>query len=87
MAGARNFISGNAEGVMITGSATTGTVVAGNLIGTDVEGTAAVGNLTAGIARGRDGHHHRRSDRSGPQRDLGERRATASTSAAASRTR
>ena len=44
-----NFISGNAEGVLITGSATAGTVVAGNLIGTNVEGTAAVGNLTAGI--------------------------------------
>ena len=49
VAGGRNFISGNAEGVLITGSSTAGTDVAGNLIGTDVEGTAAVGNLTAGI--------------------------------------
>ena len=49
VAGGRNFISGNAEGVLVTGSATAGTVVAGNLIGTNVEGTAAVGNLTAGI--------------------------------------
>ena len=47
--GARNEISGNAEGVMVSGSATTGTVVAGNLIGTDVNGIAEVGNLTAGI--------------------------------------
>ncbi len=49
VAGGRNFISGNAEGVMVTGSSTMGTVVAGNLIGTNIEGTAAVGNLTAGI--------------------------------------
>ncbi len=49
VAGGRNFISGNAEGVQVTGSSTAGTEVAGNLIGTDVEGTAAVGNLTAGI--------------------------------------
>ena len=48
-AGGRNFISGNAEGVLVTGSSTAGTDVSGNLIGTDVEGTAAVGNRTAGI--------------------------------------
>ena len=48
-AGGRNFISGNAEGILITGSSTAGTDVAGNLIGTDVEGTAAVGNLSGGI--------------------------------------
>ena len=49
VAGGHNFISGNAEGVLITGSSTAGTDVAGNLIGTNVEGTGAVGNLTAGI--------------------------------------
>ena len=49
VAGGRNFISGNAEGILITGSSTAATDVAGNLIGTDVEGTAAVGNLTAGV--------------------------------------
>ncbi len=49
VAGARNFISGNAEGVMVTGSSTAGTLVAGNLIGTNIEGTAAVGNLAGGI--------------------------------------
>ncbi len=49
VAGGHNFIAGNAEGVLITGSSTAGTVVAGNLIGTNVEGTGAVGNLTAGI--------------------------------------
>ena len=37
------------RGVVISGSASTGTVVAGNLIGTDVSGTAAIGNSTAGI--------------------------------------
>ena len=52
VAGGRNFIAGNAEGVSITGSATAGTLVAGNLIGTDMEGTAAVPNLTAGITVG-----------------------------------
>ena len=49
VAGGHNFIAGNAEGVLITGSSTAGTDVAGNLIGTNFEGTAAVGNLTAGI--------------------------------------
>ena len=49
VAGARNFISGNAEGVMVTGSSTAGSFVAGNLIGTNIEGTAAVGNLAGGI--------------------------------------
>ncbi len=49
VAGGRNFISGNAEGVLVTGSSTAGTDIAGNLIGTNVEGTAAVSNLTAGI--------------------------------------
>ena len=49
VAGGRNFIAANADGVVVTGSATAGTVIAGNLIGTDVEGTAAVGN-GAGIS-------------------------------------
>ena len=47
--GARNVISGNALGVVISGSASTGSMVAGNLIGTDISGTAAIGNSTAGI--------------------------------------
>ena len=73
--GARNVISGNAEGVLITGATTTGTLVAGNLIGTDANGTAAIGNLTAGIVRlGRVGNDHRRHDDPGPQRHLGQRR-------------
>jgi hypothetical protein len=48
-AGGRNFISGNAEGILITGALTAATDVAGNLIGTNVEGTAAVGNLAGGV--------------------------------------
>jgi Ca2+-binding RTX toxin-like protein len=47
--GARNLLSGNFEGVLVSGAAATGTLVAGNLIGTDVTGTAALGNLTNGI--------------------------------------
>ena len=47
--GARNLISGNAEGVMIEDGDPTGTVVAGNLIGTDIEGTGVLANLTGGI--------------------------------------
>ncbi len=49
VAGARNLISGNAEGVLVTGSGTTGTLIAGNLIGTDVKGAVAVANVMAGI--------------------------------------
>ena len=49
VAGGRNFISGNGQGVIVTGAATTSTLIAGNLIGTDVKGTAAVGNSGAGI--------------------------------------
>ncbi len=48
-AGGRNFISGNAEGILITGSSTAGTDVAGNLIGTNMKGTAALGNLGGGV--------------------------------------
>jgi CSLREA domain-containing protein len=42
---ARNLISGNTNGVSISGSGATGNVVQGNLIGTDVTGTVALGNL------------------------------------------
>jgi Ca2+-binding RTX toxin-like protein len=49
VAGGHNVIAGNAEGVLVTGSSTAGTIVAGNLIGTNVAGTAALGNLTGGI--------------------------------------
>ena len=45
--GVRNVISGNAEGVSITGS--TATLVANNFIGTDNEGTSPVGNRGGGI--------------------------------------
>ncbi len=46
--GARNLISGNAEGVEVIGATTT--VVAGNLIGTDLDGTSSVPNLSAGVS-------------------------------------
>jgi hypothetical protein len=51
--GARNIISGNAEGVAIThiaGPDVEGNLVQGNLIGTDVTGTADLGNFYHGIA-------------------------------------
>jgi hypothetical protein len=44
--GAGNLISGNASGVELYGSATTGNTVAGNLIGTNAAGTGAVANGT-----------------------------------------
>ncbi len=76
--GARNVISGNAEGVMVTGAATTGTLIAGNLIGTDVEGAIAVGNLSAGIdLAGGTATTIGGTTASDPQRDLGERRRRA----------
>ncbi len=48
-AGARNIISGNADGVEIGNSTTTGNVVQGNYIGTDVTGTLDLGNSDDGI--------------------------------------
>jgi Ca2+-binding RTX toxin-like protein len=48
--GARNVVSGNAEGVLITDSTTANNLVAGNLIGTDENGTSAIGNVIAGIS-------------------------------------
>jgi titin len=47
--GARNVISGNGTGVLISDSGTTGNLVLGNFIGTDVTGTAAIGNVGPGV--------------------------------------
>jgi trimeric autotransporter adhesin len=55
MAGARNLISGNSDGVSIsspTPGAARGNVVQGNLIGTDITGTVALGNTSDGIVAG-----------------------------------
>ncbi len=46
--GGRNVLSGNAEGVTVTGPAS-GTLIAGNLIGTDANGVSAVPNTAAGV--------------------------------------
>ena len=46
--GGRNVLSGNAEGVSVSGGAT-GTLIAGNLIGTDANGISGVGNTSSGI--------------------------------------
>jgi hypothetical protein len=49
--GARNIISGNSQdGIDITGSGTTGTVVEGDYIGTNAAGNAAIGNQNNGIS-------------------------------------
>ncbi|HEU4767608.1 MAG TPA: Calx-beta domain-containing protein, partial [Pyrinomonadaceae bacterium] len=44
--GARNIISGNADGLSIRG---TGSKVQGNFIGTDITGTLALGNTSEGV--------------------------------------
>ena len=50
VSGARNIISGNVgDGVVISGSGTTGNLVEGNYIGTNAAGTAALGNATDGV--------------------------------------
>ncbi len=49
ISGARNVISGNAQGVIVTGTATADTLIAGNLIGTDVKGAISLPNQGAGI--------------------------------------
>jgi len=47
---ARNVISGNqSNGVLITGSGATGTIIRGNYIGTNATGTAALGNTGNGV--------------------------------------
>jgi hypothetical protein len=47
--GAGNIISGNVNGVEISGAGSTENVVVGNRIGTDRTGTIALGNVTTGI--------------------------------------
>ena len=44
--GARNLISGNATGVVISGQ---GSKLQGNFIGTDITGTVALGNISDGV--------------------------------------
>jgi uncharacterized repeat protein (TIGR01451 family) len=47
--GLGNVISGNALGISVTSSGSSGTTIQGNFIGTDATGQAAVGNTGAGI--------------------------------------
>jgi hypothetical protein len=47
--GAGNVISGNGDGISISGSGTSGNVVEGNLIGTDKTGLAPLGNQGPGF--------------------------------------
>ncbi len=44
-----NTISGNSDGVVISGAGTTGTIIAGNFIGTDNTGLLARGNTFDGV--------------------------------------
>jgi VCBS repeat protein len=46
---ARNVISGNSDGVLISGAEATGNRVQGNFIGLNPAGTAAAGNLRTGV--------------------------------------
>jgi hypothetical protein len=46
---ARNIISANASGVLITGTGAINNVVEGNFIGTDITGNAPLGNLDIGV--------------------------------------
>ncbi len=48
-AAARNIISGNFSGVIISGAGATNNVVQGNFIGTDVNGVTALGNGYLGV--------------------------------------
>src|SRR5262249_33370928 len=49
-AGASNVISGNTQdGILLTGSGTTGNMVEGNSIGTDAGGAVALGNQHSGV--------------------------------------
>ena len=48
-AAARNLISANNTGVLITGSSASSNVVQGNYIGTDITGTAPLANETDGV--------------------------------------
>jgi len=48
-AAARNLISANNTGVLITSSSATSNLVQGNYIGTDITGTAPLANETAGV--------------------------------------
>lgn len=49
VAGARNLISGNINGVMIADSTSTGNLVQGNYIGTKADGISALGNIYEGV--------------------------------------
>ena len=72
--GARNVISGNYPTNVYLDDATN-VLISGNLIGTDARGTDG-GVLVPRVGRRLGprqlGHHHRRSERTGPQRHLGQ---------------
>ncbi len=57
-AGAGNLISGNNEGIELTGSATTLNTIQGNLIGLNVNGTGTIGNDFDGIHVSAGAHHN-----------------------------
>ena len=57
-AGAGNLISGNNEGIEVTGSATTLNTIQGNLIGLNADGTGTIANDFDGIHVSLGAHHN-----------------------------
>jgi titin len=65
-----NVISGNADGVQITGSQSVVNRVQGNYIGTDVTGTAALGNSLVGVRVLRNANNNLVGGASGDWRNI-----------------
>ena len=64
-------ISGDNQGIVISGATAVGNLVEGNLIGSDKTGLYAIPNAQEGVAiSGATRQHDRRNDGRSPERDL-----------------